>query len=74
MAIICYIVSIFVGFYWVSYEHYDDLVLYALAVTTLGYLMLGLIFTYRYRRWMNLTGSYFICVPYIFFTRKFATT
>ena len=56
-AIICYAISIFVGLFWVSYEHYDSLVLSALAVTTLGYLVLGLIFTYKYRRWTNSTDS-----------------
>ena len=48
IAILCYIVSIFVGLFWVSYDHYDNLILGALAVTTLGYLMLGIIFTYKY--------------------------
>ena len=53
IAILCYIVSIFMGFYWVSYDHYDNLILGALAVTTLGYLMLGIIFTYKYVRWQK---------------------
>lgn len=67
IAILCYIVSIFVGLFWTvvpsvppitPHDHYDNLILGALAVTTLGYLMLGIIFTYKYI-WQktNLTNS-----------------
>ena len=57
IAILCYAISIFVGFYWISYDHYDSLVLSALAVTTLGYLVLGLIFTYKYVRWRKTSST-----------------